>query len=156
MSTLKERLEEVMAACGWTHKDVVRLSGQSSSVVSQWLGKGSKEIKSIGKVEAAFALARASGYSATWLAKGIGPKRRVHVVSPGAPTVAAEPTARYIVPSVVLEDLTLLLARVPPDLRTAVADLLSGIARDSGSSDQQSRLQALEQLLGINRDRTEA
>lgn len=71
--TLKERLELIMARKGWEQKDLVRISGQSSSVVSQWLGKGSKEIKSIGKMEAAAALEKASGFAALWIARGILP-----------------------------------------------------------------------------------
>lgn len=59
---------------GWEHADVMRVSGQSSSVVSQWLGKSSKIIKTIGKIEAAQRLSDASGYGATWIAKGIPPK----------------------------------------------------------------------------------
>lgn len=64
-----------MRELSWEHADLVRISGQSSSVVSQWLGKGSKVIKTIGKHEAAQALAHASGYSALWIAKGIGPEK---------------------------------------------------------------------------------
>ena len=64
-----------MAAKGWQHADVVRVSGQSSSVVSQWRGVGNgKIIKSIGKIEAAQRLEAASGYAALWIAKGEGPK----------------------------------------------------------------------------------
>jgi hypothetical protein len=74
--TLKQRLEEIMAAKGWTRDDLMTHSGQSSSVVSQWLGNvgSSKTIHSIGKIEAAIGLERASGYSALWIAKGKGPK----------------------------------------------------------------------------------
>ncbi len=79
MSTLQERLTEVMASKSWTHADLVRASGQSSSVVSQWLGKGSKTIHTIGKIEAAEALERESGFSALWLAKGILPKTRASI-----------------------------------------------------------------------------
>lgn len=74
MSTLQDRLGEVMDAKKWTRRDLVRVSGQSSSVVSQWLGKGSKIIGKIGKLEAAEALARASGFSALWIATGSGPR----------------------------------------------------------------------------------
>ena len=73
-ASLAERLEEVMQAMGWLHADVMRISGQTSSVVSQWRGKGSKDIKTIGKLEAAIYLERASGYSCLWIAKGMGPK----------------------------------------------------------------------------------
>ena len=72
--TLIQRLAELMQAKDWTHADLMRVSGQSSSVVSQWLGKGSKVIKTIGKMEAAQRLEAESGYAALWIAKGIGPK----------------------------------------------------------------------------------
>lgn len=75
VSTLKQRLERIMKEKGWEHGDLVRESGQSHSVVSQWLGKGSKEIKSIGKAEAAERLSAATGYRAVWIAKGTGPER---------------------------------------------------------------------------------
>ena len=74
MPTLEDRLREVMTSKSWRNADLMRVSGQSSSVVSQWLGKGSKEIKTIGKLEAAQAIAAASGYATLWIAKGIGPK----------------------------------------------------------------------------------
>lgn len=79
MQTLQERLEQLMADRGWQREDLIRISGQSQSVVSQWLGKSSKIIKTIGKLEAAQALARASCYEALWIAKGIGPKKALQV-----------------------------------------------------------------------------
>ena len=72
--TLIQRLAEVMQAKDWTHADLMRVSGQSSSVVSQWLGKGTKTIHTIGKLEAAERLEAETGFSALWIAKGIGPK----------------------------------------------------------------------------------
>jgi len=72
--TLSERLAEVMQAMGWKHADVLAISKESSSVVSQWLGKGSKPIKTMGSVVAAVRLARASGYAAEWIALGEGPR----------------------------------------------------------------------------------
>ena len=77
MKSLKERLEQVMTEKGWEHADVVRISGQSSSAVSQWLGKGSKEIKTIKKMEAAMRLANESGFNALWIAEGRGAERRL-------------------------------------------------------------------------------
>ena len=64
-----------MAEKGWEHGDLVRVSGVSSSVVSQWLGKGSKPIHSIGRMEAAERIEQASGYCSLWIAKGKGPER---------------------------------------------------------------------------------
>lgn len=74
MDTLQERIGEIMATMRWTHADLMRVSGQSSSVVSQWRGKSSKIIKRIGKMEAAQRIEAASGYSALWVAEGKGPK----------------------------------------------------------------------------------
>lgn len=74
MQTLIERLEEVMAAKDWAYADLVRHSGESRSVVSQWLGRSSKIIHSIGKMQAAERLEDASGYAALWIAKGAGKK----------------------------------------------------------------------------------
>jgi transcriptional regulator with XRE-family HTH domain len=113
MSTLEDRLREVMAAMGWTRNDLKRVSGMSSSVVSQWLGQGSKPIHSMGRIEAATAIERASGFSATWIAKGIGPKRAPH----GAATHAQEPGALYAVravsPAEVVDRLAEILDTLP-------------------------------------------
>lgn len=93
--TLVDRLQEVMAAMRWTHADLVRVSGESSSVVSQWLGNGSKTIKSIGSLRAAMNIERASGFSALWVAKGDGPKR---LSRPPVTNVEAGPDLRPKVP----------------------------------------------------------
>ncbi len=61
-------------------------------MVSQWLGHGSKTIHTIGKLEAAEALARAAGVHALWLAKGIGPR------IPAATLAKAEAPARQSSP----------------------------------------------------------
>ena len=63
-----------MAAKGWAYPDLVRHSGESRSVVSQWLGRSSKLIRTIGKMQAAERLEEASGYAALWIAKGAGQK----------------------------------------------------------------------------------
>lgn len=85
MQTLQRRLEEIMAAMAWERRDLVRVSKQSSSVVSQWLGHGSRPIRSMNKLDAADRIAAASGYAALWIAKGLGPKR----VSESPPAVPA-------------------------------------------------------------------
>ena len=146
MATLQQRLEEVMKAKNWEHADLMRVSGQSSSVVSQWLGKGSKDIKEIGKLEAAIYLERASGYSALWIAKGLGPKH-AHTT----PTVAREPGARYDTPAQTLAQLGRLLAAVPPSHREAVAANMAGWARDGGADHWQVALAGL--LSGVDSKR---
>lgn len=74
MSKLKDRIEELMATMKWEPSDVVKIAGVSSSAVSQWRGKGSKIIHSIGDIKAAEKLEAASGFNALWIAKGEGPK----------------------------------------------------------------------------------
>lgn len=75
MADLTDRLNELMAEMHWDRADLLRVSKQSSSVVSQWLGKGNKTIHKIGKLEAAIYLERATGFNALWIAEGRLPKR---------------------------------------------------------------------------------
>lgn len=117
-----------MDAMGWQQADLKRVSRQTNSVVSQWLGKGSKLIKSIGKMEAAENIEQASGYAALWIAKGVGPKR----VTAG-PLSARESPAQYMTPSQVLDQLSDILARLPADRRRAVAENLAGLAMEGGA-----------------------
>lgn len=103
MSTLKDRLLELMTTMGWEYPDLVAASGMSRSVVSQWLGRGSKTIHSIGRMEAAERLEAASGFAALWLATGQGPKKAKAVPSESdrlrvdhlARIVSANPQAAY-------------------------------------------------------------
>jgi hypothetical protein len=74
MTTLQKRLEELLAAMSWGEAELIRASGASRSAVAQWLGKGSKEIKSI-RMPYALALERETGFSAEWLAYGKLPKK---------------------------------------------------------------------------------
>lgn len=138
MSTLQERLEEIMESKNWEHADLVRVSRQSSSVVSQWLGKGSKLIKTIGKLEAAIYIERETGYSALWVAKEIGPKfaKAIHLK-------AGEPPARYSVAADVLSQMGRLLAAAPATRREAIATNLAGWARDGGADHWRAPLAVL-------------
>lgn len=74
MSELKDRIEEVKASQNWNDTQMANAAGVSRSAVAQWAGKGSKIIRTIGDVEVALNLERATGYSALWIAKGTGPK----------------------------------------------------------------------------------
>jgi transcriptional regulator with XRE-family HTH domain len=92
MESLKDRINEVMQACGWTSDaQVAALAGVSRSAVAQWRGKGSKEIKSI-DLAPAMRLQAASGFGAQWISSGTGPKRvqatpdaQDHPMNEGAP-----------------------------------------------------------------------
>lgn len=127
----------------WEYADLMRISRQSHSVVSQWLGRGSKEIKSIGKLEAAIYIERESGYSALWVAKGMGPKRVAQATGGRTPALAVrEPPAAYS-PDDTLERMGMLLAAVPAETRGAVADILRGWALEGGADSRRNYLLAL-------------
>lgn len=153
MSDLTERLQELMKTMSWEHADLVRVSRQSSSVVSQWLGKGSKVIKTIGKLEAAIYIERASGFSALWIAKGMGPK---FVDKPAAASTAVaastrlatgEPAVPYSPdPEALLVQLGLVAGQLPDDIRDAFADVLSGWVRSGARTD---RVRAMVALLTV-------
>jgi len=72
---LKDRLHLIMETCGWTQRDLVRISKQSQSTVSQWLGNSTKKIKTIRREEAVKAISDESGFSPLWIATGQGPQR---------------------------------------------------------------------------------
>lgn len=144
MLTLTDRLQDVMQHMQWTHQDLMRVSRQSSSVVSQWLGKTAKPIKTIGKLEAAIYLERATGYSALWLAKGMGPKFVQTAGDLGQrPLQVNEPAPGMYSPAAVLDQLQQLLLRVPRPMRAAFADVLAGWASSGGTDDRRAALLAL-------------
>lgn len=75
MSTLIERMNEVMASKGWDNpQQVADVADVTRSAAAQWIGQGSKIIHTIGKMQAAENLERETGFKALWIAKGIGPK----------------------------------------------------------------------------------
>lgn len=141
MSSLKARLEEIMEVMGWTHADLMRVSRQSSSVVSQWLGKTARPIKSISKVEAAEYLEQETGFAALWIAKGLGPK---HVDGgSGLKFSVAETQTPYLTTRDVLDAMGRLLTELPTDRREACAEVLAGWARDGGAPHWKEMLSTL-------------
>jgi hypothetical protein len=136
VSTLIERLQIVMAAKGWKHGDLVSITGMSSSVVSQWLGHGSKTIKTIGKMEAALKLQAASGFSALWIAKGAGPRHAPPSSPPAHAPTAKEPAGRYhhgVVEAIHV--IAAALSSASPTTRAAAASLLSSLAQRPDEAD---------------------
>ncbi len=81
MSELKDRIEKLKAVMAWNDTQMAKAAGVSRSAVSQWAGKGSKIIHTIGDVEVALNLERETGYSALWIAKGIGQEKAKDRVS---------------------------------------------------------------------------
>jgi transcriptional regulator with XRE-family HTH domain len=123
VATLTDRLEELMRVQKWTRADVLRISGVSSSVLSQWMGKGSKVIKTIGDMKAATKLSEASGYNALWIAKGEGPKH----VSAAPKRPAAKFTDRHEVLNesdwALLQDAKMLPPKEVDALRARAAEM---------------------------------
>jgi hypothetical protein len=85
MMSLQERITELMQTCQWDVVQVSKIAEISKSAVYQWIGKGSKPIKGIGKIAVANRLQAASieacnrlrsgnGYASLWIATGVGPK----------------------------------------------------------------------------------
>lgn len=71
-ATLKDRMREIVgpAPAPLSVSEAAEVAQVSSSAVSQWLSGKTKSIKS----GPALRLAARTGYSATWIATGIGPK----------------------------------------------------------------------------------
>lgn len=71
MSTLQERMAELMAESKWSIGEIAKIADVSSSAVSQWVNGQTASIK----LEPAIRLERESGFSALWLANGKGAKK---------------------------------------------------------------------------------
>lgn len=69
MSTLQERIAKVMADSGKTVGELAGIAGVSSSAVTQWKDGPTKTLKTA----PASKIAAATGFSALWIATGIGP-----------------------------------------------------------------------------------
>ncbi|ULR87204.1 LexA family transcriptional regulator [Comamonas sp. B21-038] len=71
MSTLQERIAEIMATAGLSVGDIADIAGVSSSAVTQWKEGPTKTIKTA----PATRLSEKTGYRAMWIATGDGPKK---------------------------------------------------------------------------------
>lgn len=71
MSTLQERIAEIMASTGLTVGDVAVVAGVSSSAVTQWKDGPTKTLKAAPAAK----LAAKTGYSAVWISTGEGTKK---------------------------------------------------------------------------------
>ncbi len=71
MTTLQERIAKVMAETGMTVGRIAEVTGVSSSAVTQWKDGPTKTIKTAPATK----LAASTGFSALWLATGVGPER---------------------------------------------------------------------------------
>lgn len=73
MSTLAERINEVIHKKGMTVTEIAKTCGVTTAAVAQWRGGGIKTIRP----GAAARLAAATGYNAIWLATGEGVAKRM-------------------------------------------------------------------------------
>lgn len=71
MSTLQDRISELMLATGLSVGQLAEIAGVSSSAVSQWKDGPTKALKT----GPATRLAERTGYHARWIADGDGPKK---------------------------------------------------------------------------------
>ena len=138
MSTLQERMVELMTATGWTVGEIARIAGVTSAAVSQWVGNGQgKQSKSIGNAEAALRLEKASGFSWMWLAQGKGPKL-IEVEQAPFPRQESLTEADQVAHA--LEILTKTLQKADEDVRLSLEPLLSSMAREPDKAGNKSRL----------------
>lgn len=141
MSTLQHRLERIMEEMRWTRAQLVEASGESSSVVSQWLGKGSKIIKTMGSLRAALRLQERTGYNALWIATGEPPEK------PQNPSLQVEERpASYAgrwTDQQTLNHVEALCSRIHPELRPAFAELLQRSVLNGFTDQRTSAMLAL-------------
>lgn len=74
MSTLAERIEEIMRACGMNIPQVAETCGCSYQAVKKWLTGATMSIEGEHLVK----LAKKTGYEAEWIMLGTGPKHRAY------------------------------------------------------------------------------
>lgn len=70
MTTLQERIAEIMEATNLKVGEISRITGVSSSAVTQWKDGPTKSLKTAPATK----LADATGFNAMWIATGDGPK----------------------------------------------------------------------------------
>lgn len=126
-TTLQERMVELMTATGWTVGEIARVAGVTSAAVSQWVGNGKgKQSKSIGDINAAMRLEKASGFSGLWLAKGKGAKLATEAKVALTEETRPEPDDL----DTALEVIAKALTEVDEEARSLVGHSLSRLAQD--------------------------
>lgn len=76
---LKDRIQALLDA-GFTRTEIAKAAKKSQSAVTQWLSGDTKELKS----DSAAGIQAATGFSAVWLATGIGPRMATDNTNVGA------------------------------------------------------------------------
>lgn len=116
---------EFIRETGWNVSQIASTAKVTPSAVSQWLGKGNKTIHTIGNIEAAINLERATGYSALWLAKGKGPKK--------VPERPAQDISNITLPNALFA-LGYAIARAPEDVRRTTLVMLAEYFQEPGKN----------------------
>lgn len=88
-----ERVAKAIAASGKRKSQIATECGVSNSAVSQWLSGESKSLKP----ESIYALAKATGFRAEWLALGEGPEREPDMSNV---ELALQPTRSFAYPEI--------------------------------------------------------
>lgn len=86
MTTLQDRIAELMEISGLSVGQLAEIAGVSSSAVSQWKDGPTKALKA----GPATRLAERTGYSARWIAEGEGPKKSAMQADAGSAPVAID------------------------------------------------------------------
>lgn len=71
MTTLQDRIAKLMAETGKTVGEIANIADVSSSAVTQWKDGPTKSLKTAPATK----LAAATGFSAMWIATGVGPEK---------------------------------------------------------------------------------
>lgn len=87
MSTLQERIAELMTATGLSVGQIAEIAGVTSSAVSQWKDGPTKALKT----GPATRLAEKTGFRARWIADGDGPKTSALIASENLATYGGKP-----------------------------------------------------------------
>ena len=78
MSTLADRIQQIMRETALKPKDLSKITGVSVQSISYWVNGQTKDIRN----ETLFKLARGTGYSPEWIATGEGPAHMIAIKHP--------------------------------------------------------------------------
>lgn len=135
---LKDRIREAMEGAGLKPLQLARLTGKTSGAVTQWIDGTTKALKA----ETAARIENATGYSATWLVTGEGPKKRglpepkrtisLEDLTPGAVELG------HLYDMVPVED-RVMRARAFSAASSAIVEVLAALAPNAASSQRREK-----------------
>lgn len=128
MTTLQERIAELMQATGLTVGEMAEIAGVTSPAVSQWVSGPTKTLKT----GPATKLADRTGFRAQWIANGEGPKRETAANDAGAPPAAAR--GDLITLEQAIRAIDAALEPLGGDDRLEAANILANLAKPGRAS----------------------